>query len=353
MTTKRDIIEDYLLKTFKNVRPFHEKESVLLEKYKDGSFGVSSIGFSLYSNGHNIRGKSSQYPFGLIYEDGETLFSLGYFRKELSRQNEDGYLFIAVPKGKNIIEKIKVIVDTVLHNPDLPCKGVYVRFLDLKHYLELLQEGFLPIKESPWHPEAAEEDESYTNSIIDIRKLIETKKKARNAYNRFQHFLERNNLTYTLVPLSESNLKDGKTIIENHFWMLRKQGKDIGSTPEDHYNSLDKNLLKIKSVISYIGYLGNKPVSVFVGERLSPRRFGLYTPFTLREKEYVLKDFNIETEKGFSAISTYSYLEFFKVLLTKEITEVHLGGSELADLNKFKRQLGAKNDPTYWAVLMK
>jgi len=47
------------------------------------------------------------------------------------------------------------------------------------------------------------------------------------------------------------------------------------------------------------------------------------------------------------------FFAIFQELQKRGIKEVHLGGSELPELNKFKRRLGARNDPSYWAVKLK
>ena len=372
--TKRDIVEGILLDKFKGIlRPFTPKESAIIEKYKNGNFGVSSLAFALYSNGHNLRGKSSYYPYGLIYEDGETLFSVSYFRKELEN---NGYIFIVAPVGKEVVAKVKQFTETILSDERIKCKGIYVRFLKLNSYLRLVSEGFLPVKESPWYPEAPEEDETFSNSIVPIENLIDVnackeikinlietagakkaRKKARNDYNRFNNFLKRNNLKFNLEECDTKRLNEANEIIFKQFSILKEKEKDIGSTPEDHFNSLDFDLIKFESVRAYIGYLSGKPVSLFVGEKLTEKRFALYTPFTLREPKIVLPDLRIgidsEKAKGFTAIAKYAYLILFKKLKEEGITEVHLGGSELSDLNQFKRYLGGLNDPTYWVVKMK
>jgi len=374
--TKRDIVERTLLNDFGHVRPFTVEESSIVDRYKDGSFGLSSIAFALYSNGHNLRGISLNYPYGLIFEDDETLFSISYYRKESDSEDSDGYVFVVAPRGNNAIEKVNAFSDSVLSNDQIPCKGVYVRFLTHNQYGELLKQGFSQVDKDhyPWHPEAPQEDETYSYSIFTIDDLVSigdenihinligtgsrsSRRSTRGGYNRFNNFLDRNQCTFTLEEYSPENLSEAENIIQKHFEMLREKGKAIGSTPEDHYNSLDPSLIEVDSIRAYIGYLQEIPVSIFVGEFLSPERFGLYTPFTLRDRKLVLPDLGIDTDSdkamGFSTISVYAYIRLFLELKNQGIKEVHLGGSELPDLDRFKRQLGAKSYPSYWTVKLR
>ena len=375
--TRRDVAERILLSELKDVRPYTPQESKTIDRYKDGSFGLSNIAFALYSNGHNPRGRSSNYPYGLIFEDGQTLFSIGYYRKESDPEDSDGYVFVVAPRGKNAIEKVRAFTDSIISNDEIPCKGVYVRFLNEAQYKELLKLGFSPVDKDhyPWHLQAPQEDETYNSSIVSIDDLVSiseegsvhinligtgsrnSRKKARDGYNRFANFLNRNQCTFSLEEYIGENQNDAERIIQKHFEMLREKGKDIGSTPEDHYNSLDPSLIDLGGVKAYLGYLQKKPVSVFVGEFLSPKRFGLYTPYTLRDKKLVLSDLGIDPESdeavGFSAISIYAYIRLLEKLKNQGVKEVHLGGSELEDLDTVKRQLGGKSDPSYWVVKLK
>ncbi|MBU0953596.1 MAG: hypothetical protein KKA90_04220 [Nanoarchaeota archaeon] len=368
--TKREIVEELLIKKFESVRPMNPEETEVIESFKDGSFGVSTLAFSLYSNGHNLRGKNSKCPYGLIFEDGKRLFSIGYYRKETDTEEDDGYLFIVAPRGKGVIEKIDSFTDAILADKNIPSKGVYVRFLCLNQYLRLLLRGFLPPKESPWHPEAQEEDETYNNAVINIERIITTsesgdlkinlisnlnrrsRKRVRLDYNRFDNFLARSGLEFTLKEYSEDDFNSALSIIKNHFEILKKKDKGIGSTPEDYLNIV--NLCSMTGITAYIGYLGKQPVSLFVGELLNNERLGLYASFTLRDPDFVLKNLKERSNiSGFTAMPLYAYLMFFKEVRTKGIKEVHLGGSEHPDLNRFKRQLGAKKESSYWVVKLK
>lgn len=364
--TKRDVVEDFLLNNIKHISSFDPNNSTI-DKYKNGNFGLSTIGFSLYSNGHNLRGKSTHHKYGLLYEDGENIVSIGYFRKETDIELADGYIFFTAPAGPNIADIILDIIGRVSMS-ELPVKGFYVRYLNLENYLSLLSKGGLPIKESPWHPEASEEDETFNNSLVDIDNVISlsedsftinkieglsknSKKKIKYAFARFTNFLTRNNLVYRLEYLEDYNSQVAFKIIKSHFEMLRKYGKNIGSTPEDHFNAVDPSILKNRSCMGFIGFLSEIPVSIFVGESISDDTFALYTPFTLRDTDLIDTLFPIDKMQeftGLSAMPTYAYVQLLYILKRKGFKYVDFGGSELADLNKFKRQMGGENKPSYW-----
>lgn len=364
--TVRDRVEDFLLKEFKDsVKPFTPENYQLINKYKDGSFGISTVAFSLYSNGHNKRGVSSKYKYGLIFEDGNSLFSIGYFCKE--ENDEYGYLFIVAPTGVDVLKKVDIFSTAVMNKIPNLIKGVYVRYLNLDSYVKMLNKGYVPAKEHPFFPEAPEEDETLCNSLIKLEDLVEynegklsikivgelsrtSRKKAKYEFNRFTNFLERNNLKFRLQPLTKRRLVSCKAIIEKHFEMLESQSKNIGSTSQDHYNSLDIMNFHNPDCRGFVGYLNDNPVSVYVGEKLIENKFGLYTSFSFRDIDKLSSLLNLDSNSlaGLSAISRYSYLVMLGELKRIGYEYVDLGGSELPDLNKYKRRFGAKINTSYW-----
>lgn len=101
---------------------------------------------------------------------------------------------------------------------------------------------------------------------------------------------------------------------------------------------------------AYIGFLKIQnekiPVSLFIGEVIGEKNVALYATFATRNIE--LKD-DVNTI-GFSAISQYCYVRIFSMLQKEGIKFADLGGSELDELNTFKKQLGAVLIDTYWAI---
>jgi hypothetical protein len=366
----REIFETQVLESIENIHVFSNELSDKINKYKDGSFGMSSIGFALYSNGYNLRGESRFNKAGLVFEDGESIFSIGFFSKELETEdNVNNYVFIVSPRGKDVLQKVSNFIDELKEKVEVNIEGYYIRFLHLDQYIEFINNGFLPIKENPWHPESPEEDETFTNALLDINKLItlngdeikinkvtdtvrskNSRKKAKDGFSRFNNFLDRNNSKFEIRKYDKKDRTVVKDIIVKHFELLESKGKNIGSTPEDHFNSFQDQFTQLDETLSYVGFLDEKPVSTFIGEKVGEDTLALYTTFTLRDEETVFAESELKqvNTKGFTAMPVYAYLMLFANLLKEGISKVHLGGSELADLNRFKRQLGGKNMPTYW-----
>jgi hypothetical protein len=331
---------------------------VTVDRYKPGTFALSSLGFALYSTGHKTS-TPSNHPFGLIYEDGEAIMSLGYFIRE---QTEEGHLVITAPTGNTAIEKADELTRRVM--VQFGC-GTYARFLGVKDYTSLLFREWLPPKEHPWHPEAPEEDETYCNSEIYLPALLSIKngidvqfhagksrkerRKPRDTYNRFCNFLERTGATYHLEKYTAEKETQARDIIRKHFTMLEGLEKRIGSSAEDYGGLLNHELIESAGAYTFIGYLNDAPVSFFAGEPISDGTIALYAAITRRDGT-VLSEIGITDEKGFTALPHYAYMTVFAELMKNGFTNVQLGGSELQDLNKFKRSIGAQPKPTYWAV---
>ncbi len=366
--TDRDKVEEFLLKELTHVSPFNpDKDFEKVNKYKNGNFGISSLAFSLYSNGNNPRGASSLHKYGLVYEDGKSIFSISFFKKK--EDDKNGYLFVVAPTGSAIVDKVNTFIQRVFSNKELPIQGVYIRYLDLNLYVEFIKKGYLPVKEYPFCPESPEEDETFNNCLVKIDDVVildgkerrvnkihhlegDSGKKVKYAYARFRNFLQRNDIKYRLESLTGKNAVQALDVITSHFDMLTRQGKRAGSSIEDHINSISSKILKNEACVGLLGFLGKFPVSVFVGESISPDTFALYTPFTLRD-ESVLTNltgavWNADERIGLSAMSTFAYVELFSLLKQKGYEYVNLGGSEFSDLNKFKRQLGGALKPSYW-----
>lgn len=389
-THKREMFERAILGKFRNIRILEPtKDFRALEGYKDSSFGFSIAAAALYANGFNPRGFTKVAPLGLIYDDGKTAFLIGYFRKQEQEMDENGYVMAICPKGSRAIEKTAEILNKILDDADIPCSGVYARFLNKAQRDLMLSYGFNDISASPWDKRAPQEDETYCHSILSLPKVIaltankievldlehavdkEHKRKSRLAYKRFVNFIRRNKLDFTMRKFDSEQIELATGLVCNHFSQLRDA---VGSMAEDYFGILTPQVLGLPTVHSYIGYLNDLPISVFVGEELGAHTLGLYLSITSRNKELVLSQLGINADEmvenlpdlikigepemvkqgtGFSAIPLFIQIAYFAKMLELGIHTIKLGGSETKDLDDMKRQLGVEPDPTYWVVKQK
>ena len=322
----------------------------LIEQSKDDRFHISSAAIALYCNGFT-RKAVHDARFGYLYNDEKRGLqaAFGVFR----RFDSKNYV-VAMPLKGGLLAAENAIDDSGLW--DLPSiTGTYVRFLDVDDYIEALRGGSLPAKEHPWDPNAPEEDETLCNSRVDLSKL---RLNARTGFNRAQHFLERNGIMLRFEQLTESELSTAYEIVRGHFELLENGGKRVSSTPEDYLGLLQPEIINLEAVTARIGFLNGLPVSVFIAEKTGPKTVGMYSTIVVRDMKYLTERLGINAEdeekkRGMSAIPAFMLLSYLKRLRESGMETVYLGGSEIAELNKAKIQLGAENDPTYWVVKMR
>ena len=145
-------------------------------------------------------------------------------------------------------------------------------------------------------------------------------------------------------------------LIKDFFDFLRKRTTVVSSTAEDYKSLINffPDLKANKDFFSYIGFLKDKtgriniPVSLFIGERLTPKIIALYATISLRDPSTLPADID---PVGYTGISSYNYINIFGILKKKcNVEYIDLGGSELESLDKAKARLGAKEQKTYWAL---
>lgn len=367
--TNRDKIEKVILDNFPNiVKPLGKEDIEVLNKYKDGSFGFSFMGIMLYANGCSDKGKSTHYPQGLIYHDGNVIFGIGFFDKYF--REPAGHLHIIAPRGKDWLKTLTCFIEKFRSFTQFPRTSIYIRHLKETQYKELLKSDYKPITVDPWNIIAPSEDDTFNHRIIKIDDIImydyggsiavkslmasrsnKFRKKAKMAYNRFQNFLRRNGLEYRIEAYRPNEHKKlAKTMITNYF---KTQANIVSSTPEDYINLINFITVKPESDFScFIGFITDKtgekiPVSIFFGEKIDKNVIGLYITIALKNETDRIKKFD---SMGFSAISQYTYIRIFDLLKKRGFDYVDLGGSEVESLNIFKRRFGASEKKTYWAV---
>ncbi|WP_031507131.1 hypothetical protein [Streptomyces megasporus] len=373
LATERDHFEDRLREIFgARVSPVEESFEAI-QNYKDGSFAMGHVGLMLYANGYNLRGASSKYPNGLVYNDGTNLFGVGYFSKE---GHVAKHLHIVAPKGPGRVEAVRGFIAEA-RKAGLARTSVYVRHLSPEDRERFLAAGFSGIETDPWHLGAPEEDETYPNRVYHLEEILheqpdgtlrianltgEERKRYRSknrlAHRRFENFLDRNpHLKFVIEPYgyTEPEQELARSVVEGYFEARREQGTVVGSTPEDYY-AIVRQRPGGTNEHDYFSYLGKiitddgdvHPAMFFAGERVSDRRAALYCTMTMRFPDRLVGLFKDPT--GFTAIPQYAWLSVFKLMWRQGIREVDAGGSEVKGLDDQKRQLGGRPEKTYWVV---
>lgn len=357
--TFREGLEERLL-TLPNVRPIDESAEGTITAAKDGTFGLSYLGFLLYCHGRNERGLSRKRPNGLLYSDGETTFGIGIFRRET--ETHGGHLLISAPRGPDANKTVDAFLHQVRAAAPEFKSNAYVRFLKTEAYCGFLKQGFRPVQENPWHPHAHAEDETFHHSSVELGSICKEAgfeappriRRLRDNHHRFGNFLKRNAIELEPAPF---NAIDAKSIIHDHFRDLQHKAKRVGSTAEDYYALLEADLTRpscFSLMLSARRRQERWPVSVFVGEKTTPDTMALYCSITRRKPETWQQRLALTPDSmtGFSALGTYVFWQAFGQLKKRfpEVTRVQLGGSETAELDAFKRRMGAIAEPTYWVI---
>lgn len=370
----RDKFEQGLEELFKEKIIPVEKAGEIIAKYKDGSFAMSQVGMMLYTNGTNLRGISHKHPNGMIYYDGENIFGVGYFAKE---GETNCHPHIVAPKGPDAVKKVDDIIAQI-RQAGLSQESVYVRHLADDEKAQFIEKGYATIDTNPWHPDAPEEDETYSNKMINLDDLIGTdqdgnpviknlpdtpeftkfKEKSRLAMNRFNHFLDDNKMTFKLDlnSYSETEKEVTDALVNEFFEGKRKFDDVVGSSPED-YSPLIQSKPEGENGKDYFSYIAKVvdqsgfeiPVGCFVAEKTAPDKVGFYCTISNRFDEY----FNDKTTGPgrFTAVSQYCHMNVFMEFYKAGIKKVDIGGSETWNLNDFKKRMGAREEGlTHWVV---
>jgi hypothetical protein len=160
---------------------------------------------------------------------------------------------------------------------------------------------------------------------------------------------------FSLVQIrTGEQIEKASEIVKMHLGAIDRKGKLVSSSPEDYEGILQPEILRLPSVRAFLGCINDLPVSVLIGDMTGPSSAGLYAAITLRDHNYVggaINGYDTSTHPRLSALSTFMIYSFLKKLGDEGVQDLDLGGSEHADLNKWKRHLGAEYQPTYWAFL--
>jgi hypothetical protein len=329
---------------------------------EDPGFGYSLRSFLLYAQ----LGDANYRQAGLFLERRDASFALGLFAKDAMI-----HAHIVSPRGENWGSRVSAFSKWLLNNSLVD--RVYVRHLAPSDAAAL--SGFESINEcNAWVSGAPLEDETFNHRVVSLNCLVgfnedgslcvnniqgdgsgNFRSKFRLAFQRCRNFLNRNHLSFSLRALRTEDLSSVRLLVEDHFATLERAGKALGSTALDYERLLATHLGDDERLLSVVGVLshGDREIiaSVFLGERTGPFRGGLYCSITNRSPQYFRTIFREEPDlTGLTALPQYALACVFGLMTKRGWLEVDLGGSETQELDRFKRQMGAKRLDTTWMV---
>lgn len=316
------------------VSPITDKDKKLFRDMlaKNGK-GSETYGNSYFYLGQAANGIGAE-KMGLKYYDGDFLATLGIFNR--ASLGGGWHFHIINPVGKFEPGKILALAKSML---ELSGNPVYVKKINPEKQMQLLKAGFSPIEQYPWHSQAIEEDDTFPEQILDIKKTINYAEGPGKCdlKDKYQRFLARYQDKLEIVDLSEKNTADAATIVKKFFDYLEIKKLHI-SQPTDYDNiifhpPLGKNG---RSYFSKIVYINKKPVAFFAAESCTPNTVGLYANISLYQEAPYL--------------SEYLVVSICKLLKDK-FEYLNLGGSETGGLFQFKDKfMPVKYQKMHWVV---
>lgn len=339
----------------RHLRAFQPKQDNLaLEMVKAGKFHHSATAIALYLSRYP-RAALHEEKFGYLYKRGEEMLAFGIFRGMDGERY--GFIVPISSEASTISNMARYAMNEYKLN------GVYVRFLGVEEFSRLLNPmfHFVPAKEKPWHPDAPEEDETLNNSIVSTSKVVESVQKRRGlrdirqCFNRMVRLFDDTGTEFRLERLeTDVQMGEASKIVRMHLGAIGQKGKIVSSSPEDYEGILQPEILSLPSVRAYLGVLNGLPVSVLIGDMTGLESAGMYAAITLRDHDFVgaaINGYDPSTHPRLSALSTFMIYSYIEKLHYEGVKTLDLGGSEIAELNKWKRHLGAEYQPSYWAFL--
>jgi hypothetical protein len=336
-------IHDTLLSD-RRIRPFAPlTDSIAIRKVQIGRFHQSAAAVSLYCTASSSKSMHpvDKAPFGYLYSGEGQLFALGVFQR---RDGPEFVFIIPLHTNYNVLA-IANLAKNLIERIDMD--GAVVRFLDHTTVINLAAEhGFKLAKETPWHQDAAEEDESLAHSKIRLPMYSE---KLDGILIRAKNFMQRNGFELVLEPLG-NRFDEAFHLIRTNFRQHRYTGERLVSEPEDYCGLLTKEIQSLPSVFSYLGFIRGKPVSLTICDSVGNDTVSCYSTIAIRDLSIYFPEMD---PKGSSALSAYVQTKIAAILEPKGVKIYKLGGSEYTSTQQFKISLGAEPDPTYWGVLLR
>ena len=276
---------------------------------------------------------------GIKYFDGRMLVAIGI--GDRFSLGGSWHYHVTNPMGEFNAENLLTLSRHLLELSGVP---VFVKKLTLEERDTLLQSGFSPIEDYPWHAQAMEEDDTFPEQILDVDVVLEKlnaheySSLKRNYRQYHAKFGERT----TWEPLgkdhSEDNSTEADAIVQEFFDYLDVKQLHI-SRPSDydniiHYPPLGANG---KAYFSMLARVDGEAAGFFAMEPVSQDTAGLYASIALHRK--------------FSYLSEYMIVKCCEVLKEAGYRYLNLGGSETSGLFGFKEKFSpVAQKRMYWVV---
>jgi hypothetical protein len=313
------------------------KDRTLFRNFRDAD-ATQTYGNSFYYLCQAVNGLGPD-KLGLKYFDGDMLVCIGI--GDRFSLGGSWHYHVTNPMGKFDGESLLTLSKHLLELSGVP---VFVKKLTLEERDHLLDIGFSPIEDYPWHAQAMEEDDTFPEQILDVDVVLG--KLDAHEYSS----LKRNYRTYctkfgeqtTWEPLGKDHTEDNSTeaeaIVHEFFDYLDiKQLHISRATDYDniiHYPPIGANG---KAYFSRLLRVNGEAAAFFAMEPVSSDMAGLYASITLHQK--------------FPYLSEYMIVECCRILKQAGYRYLNLGGSETSGLFGFKEKFSpVAHNKMYWVV---
>lgn len=322
------LMED-IIKENHNFSPITNKDYSLFQSYFDKephSYGNSwtYITQGMYGVGPN--------NLGYKYYDGENLSAVCIYPKV---ENPDINVFYWIrPMGKNMVSKISIYSKKLKKQKKIP---IYVKKIDRKNYHDLLDLGFKNTTNFPWHQSAPSEDDSYSEILLDVDKILENPDKSKQVKNSIKHY-HRIKPKVNVQQISTKKEQNAAWAVTQKFFKqnLNSLLNNI-SSPNDYYNLIYSTISANYKM--FLIKLSGRPVGIFDLNHNKKNYYSSYCSLTLREEVPNLNDF----------ITIYSCYQ----VQSNHAQYLNLGGSETLGLDSFKKKFHYYlTNQMYWACLV-
>ncbi|MEA5624221.1 hypothetical protein [Nostoc sp. UHCC 0251] len=259
---------------------------------------------------------------GLKYFDGRMLAGIGIGNRFSLGGN--WHFHVVNPMGEFDPESLQRLCRHLLELSGVP---VFVKKLTMEERDRLLDIGFSPIEDYPWHAQAMEEDDTFAEQILDVNAVLEKLKVHQRSglKTNYRYFCSKFGDQTTSEFLCEENAAEAHDIVNKFFDYLDIKQLHISQTSDYdniiHYPPLGNNG---KMYFSRLIRIAGKAAAFFAMEPISDDTVGLYASITLHQE--------------FPNLSEYLIVECCRLLQKAGYRYLNLGGSETSGLFSFKEK---------------